>query len=199
MGIGQREPTRGQKTELLAEFAGGPLGADADFIKWEARTFWYFRGLWESHIIELVGKIGVVEAYGDSVKTAKPGVNPVPIFDRYFLGGVTSLRGYRYRQIGPKVGDEPIGGNSFFMGSAEYSIPIIERLRLAVFYDIGNVYAEAYDFDFKDFADNWGVGLRLNIPRLGPLRLDYGIPITHPSDVSGSGKFQFSVGFTRDY
>ena len=84
------------------------------------------------------------------------------------------------------------------MGSAEYSIPIIERLRLAVFYDIGNVYANAYDFNFKDYLDNWGVGVRLNIPRLGPLRLDYGIPITHPG-ANGSGKFQFSVGWNRDY
>jgi outer membrane protein insertion porin family len=71
-------------------------------------------------------------------------------------------------------------------------------LRLAVFYDIGNVYAESYDFDFKDYLDNWGFGVRLNIPRLGPLRLDYGIPITHPG-ASGSGKFQFSVGWNRDY
>jgi outer membrane protein insertion porin family len=193
------QPTRGGKVELLGEVAGGPLGADADFYKWEARTFWYFRGFWESHILELVGKIGVVEAYGDSVDNAKPGVNPVPLFDRYFLGGVTSLRGYRYRQIGPHSADEPIGGNTFWMGSAEYSIPLIERLRFAFFYDIGNVYYDAYDFDFKDFADNWGIGLRLNIPRLGPLRLDYGIPITHPKGMGGGGRFQFSVGFTRDY
>ncbi len=193
------QPTRGQKTELLTELAGGPLGADADFYKWEARTFWYFRGIWESHILELVGKIGVVEAYGDSARNATGGRNPVPLFDRYFLGGVTSLRGYRYRQVGPKIGDEPIGGDTFFFGSAEYSVPIIERLRLALFYDIGNVYEKAYDFKFRDFSDNWGVGIRLNIPRLGPLRLDYGIPITHDPTTSGSGKFQFSVGFTRDY
>jgi outer membrane protein insertion porin family len=194
------QPTRGQKTELLTEVAGGPFGADADFYKWEVRSFWYFRGLWESHIIELVGKAGVVEAYGDSEKNRVPGgPNPVPLFDRYFLGGVTSLRGFRYRQVGPKIGDEPIGGDTFFFGSAEYSIPIIERLRFALFYDIGNVYEKAYDFNFKDFSDNWGVGIRLNIPRLGPLRLDYGIPINHDPNTSGSGKFQFSVGFTRDY
>jgi len=110
------------------------------------------------------------------------------------------LRGYKYRQIGPKdfATGEPIGGNTFFLGSVEYSIPIIERLRLAAFYDIGNVYARAYDFDFKNYFDNWGIGVRLNIPRLGPLRLDYGIPITHPGE-SGNGKFQFSVGWNRDY
>ena len=191
------QPDRGQKTELLTEVAGGPLGADADFYKWEVRSFWYFPGFAEGHILELMGKIGVVEAYGDTANNPLPNV---PLFDRYFLGGVTSLRGFRYRQVGPKDAEtgEPIGGNTFFLGSAEYSIPIIERLRFAVFYDIGNVYAKSYDFDFKDYLDNWGVGVRLNIPRLGPLRLDYGIPITHPN-ANGSGKFQFSVGWNRDY
>jgi outer membrane protein insertion porin family len=89
--------------------------------------------------------------------------------------------------------------------------PQLERLRFAVFYDIGNVYENAFSFstskgppssryDFQDFYnDNWGVGIRLNIPRLGPLRLDYGIPITHDPKVSGSGHFQFSVGFRRNY
>jgi outer membrane protein insertion porin family len=191
------QPDRGQKTELLTELAGGPFGADADFYKWEVRSFWYFPGFAEGHILELMGKIGVVEAYGDTANNPLPNV---PLFDRYFLGGVTSLRGFRYRQVGPKdvLTGEPIGGNTFFLGSAEYSIPIIERLRLAVFYDIGNVYEKSYDFDFKNYLDNWGLGVRLNIPRLGPLRLDYGIPITHPN-ASGSGKFQFSVGWNRDY
>jgi outer membrane protein insertion porin family len=191
------QPNRGQRTELLTEFAGGPLGAEADFYKWELRSFWYFPGFAEGHIIEVMGKVGVVEAYGDMGDLPLPNV---PLFDRYFLGGVTSLRGYKYRQIGPKdlATGEPIGGNTFFLGSVEYSIPIIERLRLAAFYDIGNVYAKAYDFDFKNYFDNWGVGVRLNIPRLGPLRLDYGIPITHPGE-SGNGKFQFSVGWNRDY
>ena len=85
------------------------------------------------------------------------------------------------------------------MGSVEYSIPIVERLRFALFYDIGNVYRDSYDFDFANYSDNWGVGIRLNIPRLGPLRLDYGIPITHDENNGSSGKFQFSVGFRRDY
>jgi outer membrane protein insertion porin family len=185
------EPTRGQRTELLTELAGGPLGMDADFYKWEVRSSWFFPGFFEGHVWELVGRAGVAEPYGDSTR--------VPLFERYFLGGVNSLRGYRYRTIGPYEQGEPIGGNTFFFGSVDYTIPIIERLKFAIFYDVGNVYLKSYDFRFSDYADNWGVGIRLNIPRLGPLRLDYGIPITHSSDVSGGGKFQFSVGFTRDY
>lgn len=185
------EPTRGQRTELITEVAGGPLGAEADFFKWEVRSSWYFPGFFEGQFLEVVGRTGVVEPYGDSER--------VPLFDRYFLGGVHTLRGYKYRTVGPHEEGEPIGGNTFYMGSVEYSIPIVERLRFALFYDIGNVYLDAYDFDFGNYSDNWGVGIRLNIPRLGPLRLDYGIPITHDDNVSGSGRFQFSVGFRRDY
>ncbi len=185
------EPTRGQRTELITEVAGGPLGMDADFYKWEVRSSWFFPGFAEGHVWELVGRTGVAEPYGDSTR--------VPLFERYFLGGVNSLRGYKYRTIGPQEEGEPIGGNTFYFGSVDYTIPIIERLKFAIFYDIGNVYLNSYDFNFANFADNWGVGVRLNIPRLGPLRLDYGIPITHSRDVTGGGKFQFSVGFTRDY
>ena len=130
----------------------------------------------------------------------------LPLFDRFFLGGISSLRGYRYHDVGPHEDDEPIGGNTMWFGTLEYSLPIVpalERLRFAVFYDIGNVYEDAYSFtkrpEQRVYNDNWGLGLRLNIPRLGPLRLDYGIPITHDRDTSGSGRFQFSVGFRRDY
>jgi outer membrane protein insertion porin family len=201
------EPTRGQRTELLGEVAGGPLGAEADFFKWEVRSSWFFPGFFEGHVWEVNARTGVVEAYGDSAdRTDVPEFARVPLFDRYFLGGVTSLRGFRYRTVGPHStsvdgGDnEPIGGNTFYFGSVDYTIPIVERLKFAIFYDIGNVMLDAYDFDFKDYSDNWGVGIRLNIPRLGPLRLDYGIPINYDEEnVSGSGKFQFSVGFTRDY
>ncbi|MDB6037731.1 MAG: outer membrane protein assembly complex, YaeT protein, partial [Verrucomicrobiales bacterium] len=187
------EPNRGQRTELLTEIAGGPLGAEADFYRWELRSKWYFPGFMDGHIFEVGARGGVVEPYGRSSR--------VPLFDRYFLGGVDSLRGFKYRQVGPRIApsDEPVGGSTLYYGSAEYSIPIIDRLRLAVFYDIGNVLADPYDFDFGSFSDNWGIGVRLNIPHLGPLRLDYGIPISHDRYSNGSGQFQFSAGFTRDF
>ena len=52
-------------------------------------------------------------------------------------------------------------------------------------------------FDRED--DDWGLGFRLNIPHLGPLRLDYGIPITHDKYNGGGGKFQFGAGYTREF
>jgi outer membrane protein insertion porin family len=188
-------PNRGQRTELSSELAGGPLGAETDFYKFELRSSWYFPGFLEGHVWEVRGRAGVVENFGDTDR--------VPLFDRFFLGGVTSMRGFRYREVGPHEEDEPIGGETFWFGSVEYSIPIIERLRFAMFYDVGNVYLDAFDLDLttgqKSYNDNWGVGIRLNIPRLGPLRLDYGIPISHDEFSSGGGRFQFSVSYTSDY
>ncbi|MCI0535239.1 MAG: outer membrane protein assembly factor BamA [Verrucomicrobiales bacterium] len=199
---------RGQRTELFSEVASSTLGGDTDFYKARISSIWYFPGFFSGHIWELLGQAGVVDNYGDTSR--------VPLFDRYFLGGVTSLRGFKYRRVGPRyhqvdpvtgvdqiVNDEPIGGEMYWLGSVEYSLPIIERLRFAVFYDIGNVYENAYSFSLapgqRTYSDDWGVGFRLNIPRLGPLRLDYAFPISHDDGISGSGKFQFSVGFQRDF
>ncbi len=193
-------PNRGQRSEVLSELAGGPFGGETDFYKFELRSSWYFPGFFENHVWEMRGRAGVVETYSGSDR--------VPLFDRFFLGGVGSLRGYKYRDIGPReVGpqgdNEPVGGETYWFGSVEYSLPIVERLRFALFYDIGNVYENSFSFDRtsgqKFYSDNWGLGFRLNIPRLGPLRLDYGIPISHDDFISGRGRFQFSVSYTADY
>jgi outer membrane protein insertion porin family len=99
--------------------------------------------------------------------------------------------------------DEPIGGDSFWFGSLEYSIPILEKesgpsVRIALFYDAGAVGAGPFSFS-GNFDDDYGIGLRLDIPHLGPLRLDYGIPITHDQYNGASGKFQFGFGYTRGF
>ncbi len=247
-------PSRGQRTQVNADIAGGPFGGDTEMYRLEVETAYYFPGFAEGHVWEVVGKVGVVDTFG--------GGKRVPYFDRFFLGGGYSLRGYDYRDIGPQLqrwkngvedgkfgyyvnvegadgkpegqafvpvnskmayypfnqtplklpapGDKwtpvvedsselPLGGSSYWFGSVEYSIPIIDKLRVAFFYDIGMVYEDPYDFDFANYADNWGVGLRLLVPLLGPLRLDYGFPLTHPDYTEGGGQFHFGVGFTRDF
>ncbi|HYT60344.1 MAG TPA: outer membrane protein assembly factor BamA [Haliangiales bacterium] len=190
-------PNRGQRTSLGVSVAGGPLGGDTDFYKLELESKWYFRGPFEGHVLELGATAGVVERFGDSTR--------VPLFDRFFLGGATTMRGYKFRHVGPKDEfAEPIGGGTYWFGTAEYSVPIIERLRFAAFYDIGMVYQNAYSLDPNGFNtgtynDDWGIGIRLNIPQLGPLRLDYAFPITHGPDTSGAGRFQFSVGYERPF
>ena len=200
-------PNHGQRSELLTEYAGGPLGLDTDIYRVEARSTWYFPGFFSGHTFEAGGRVGVVDRHGSTPR--------VPLYERYFLGGLSSLRGYRYRQVGPRdLSNEAIGGSTYWYGTAEYTIPIIERLKFALFYDIGMVYRDAFSFDksyqfltapatfgtaaTKAYNDNYGVGLRINLP-IGPLRLDYGIPITSDPQNGGSGRFQFSAGYTREF
>lgn len=202
--------TRGNRTELSAELVGGPLGGDVSVYKLNAKTTFYFP-FFDKHVLQLLGAAGVVQAFGATkgdgtnvVETVIKGgvtslvtrtVNDVPIFDRYFLGGANTLRGFSFRKVGPKdVFGEPVGGNTYVNATAEYTFPIIERVRGAVFFDIGNVYSDAYDFSVGDLKSNVGLGVRLNLP-IGPLRLDYGYPIQTDKRTGTSGKFQFSVGY----
>jgi outer membrane protein insertion porin family len=186
-------PNRGQRTEFLTELAGGPFGGDRDFYKLELRSSWYFKGFSEGHVLQLTGMAGVVDNYGEDTR--------IPLFDRWFLGGMWSLRGFRYHYAGAENTfdtGEPIGGRSYWFGSAEYSVPVIERVRFALFYDIGNVFRDAYEFKMADYLDNWGLGLRLNLP-IGALRFDYGIPISTGASTGKSGRFNFGVGFDRPF
>lgn len=200
--------TRGSRSEFSAELVGGPIGGDVSVYKLNAKTTIYFP-VFRGHVLQLVGAAGVVEAFGDSQGSGLPfsdtnivtGVsrsgfaNDVPIFDRLFLGGANTLRGFDYRKVGPKDAfGEPIGGNTYVHATVEYTFPIIEKVRGAVFFDVGEVREQAYSFAIDDLRSDIGIGVRLNLP-VGPLRLDYGYPIK-TDDLSGtSGKFQFSVGY----
>ena len=180
-------PDAGQRTELTGEIVTG----DKEFFKLEFKTSWFIRGFAKGHVLELDGSTGLAESLGSG---------DVPFYERWYLGGMYSLRGFKYRTISPREPGftEPIGGDTYWFGSAEYSIPIIERLRFAVFSDIGSVAAKAFSFGGEYDAD-WGFGMRLVIPHLGPLRLDYGIPFHHDQYNSGSGQFQFGVGYQRPF
>ncbi len=209
----------GQISRITGEITVG----EREYYKLGIESSWFFKGFGAGHVLELAGKAGVAQKLGSA---------EIPIYERYYLGG-TDLRGYDIRGVGPRAvtqdgtAYEPIGGDTFWLVSAEYSIPLIttseDLLRLAFFYDIGNVSAKPWsnsgynvagklDIDgigpgstffptmagnTRAFSDAYGIGLRINIPRLGPLRLDYGIPIHHDPFSSSSGKFQFGVGFRR--
>jgi outer membrane protein insertion porin family len=189
-------PNAGQMTEILASVAAPP--GDTEFYKLEMRTSWFFRGFSTNHIIEVDGHLGVVSPWD--------GTTQVPIFERWFLGGLYNMRGYRYQTVGPEDHyGEPLGGDTLMFVTAEYSIPIIKMLRIAAFYDIGNVYPDPFSFNpgpGREFlTDDAGLGLRIILPIGGgtPLRLDYGIPITHDSNLGSSGRFQFGFGFTHPF
>lgn len=192
-----RLPNGGQRTEFTSEITSSYLGGERDFYKLELQSAWYFPGLFKGHVIEIGGRSGVVEGMrGDDV----------PFYERYYLGGMYSLRGFRYRAISPREDGfaEPIGGHSYWFGSAEYSLPLIDSeggagVRLAAFYDIGSVGDAPYSFNSSDYSANWGIGIRLNIPQLGPLRLDYGVPIRHDQYSTGKGRINFGVGWSRPF
>jgi outer membrane protein insertion porin family len=192
-------PNHGQRSELDTEFSTG----DKSFFKVEVKSDWFFPGFFKGHVLEAGGRAGIADSLSGG---------DVPFYDRYYLGGLYSLRGFKYRNIAPRdpqyginplMPGEPIGGDSYWFGSLEYSIPILEKengigVRFAMFYDAGSVGAGSYSFT-GNFNDNWGLGARLNIPHLGPLRLDYGVPIHHDKYNGSSGQFQFGVGYTREF
>lgn len=198
-------PDRGGRTELSASMTGGPLGGDVSFYNLDLRSSRYFRGFAKGHIVEILARMGFGDVFSDT--------SDIPFYKRYYLGGLYSLRGYKYRDVGPKQRTldnqdwEPVGGDTYWFASAEYSVPVIERVRLAAFYDVGMVYPGAFQFgpqpqlgpgyDTGIYASDFGFGIRLNLP-IGPLRLDYAIPLKHDNTLSGSGRFQFGVGYTRE-
>jgi outer membrane protein insertion porin family len=203
--------TRGARTEMSAEVVGGGLGGDINVYKLNLSSSVFFP-LPNQQVFELIGAAHVVDAFGSTaadgtnvIETVVNGVgpkqsvrrpvDPVPIFDRLFLGGANTLRGFAFRNVGPKdVNQQPIGGNTSINGTAEYSYPIIERVRGAFFFDVGDVYPNAYEVTVNDLKSDAGIGLRLNLP-IGPLRLDYGYPIMTDKQTGRVGKFQFSVGY----
>ena len=121
--------------------------------------------------------------------------NDAPIFERLFLGGANNLRGFDYRDVGPKdENGEPLGGDTSFYFTAELSFPIIEKVRGAVFYDVGEVSGGPGKFG-GGLNSDVGIGLRLFFLPTGPIRLDFGIPVSSDEFNDSSGQFNFNLGY----
>lgn len=180
-------PTRGNKTTLSARLSGGPLGFDTDVYGFEGETTTYLPIILD-HVLSLRLWAEVVQEYGDDTD--------VPLFDRLFLGGARNLRGFKYRYVGPYQNGEPIGGKTGALGSAEYTVTIYPNLlRVAGFYDIGNVWLDAYDFDVLHYCSDIGIGVRIDIPGF-PIRIDYAWPLQISGDVQRtSARFNFWLGY----
>ena len=180
-------PTSGNRTVLSAKWAGGPLGADVDIYELRARAQQHYPVVLD-HVLSFQGRVSTVDTHS--------GADRVPLFDREFLGGPRTIRAFRFRDVGPKDEDgEPIGGNSEWWATAEYTIPLAEQLRFATFYDMGMVTPDSYDWEFGDFNSSAGIGVRIDLPMF-PLQLDYSWPLESDEHNDNSGRFSFLFGTT---
>jgi outer membrane protein insertion porin family len=212
----------GSRFELDLTTAGGPLGGNFQYNKIESRNAIYLPlTRWHTQTIEVLLRAGVVKEAGDSTF--------VPYEERFYLGGPNTLRGFEFRDVSPKEGfyapavgqgrvPYEIGGKTYGLFSAEYSIGFTEGFRGAIFYDGGFVNKAAGDFGLKrdiqrdafdgqqvvlgwnnsGWNDNFGFGIRISVMGT-PLRLDYAIPMSTSGDTSAGGndngpQFNFTFG-----
>jgi len=185
------DPTIGTVLGASVEVAGGGFAADTDFVKLRQNYSQYFP-LTENEkwIFSIHESSGYVSQYGRSDR--------VPIFERFFVGGSSSVRGYDERDVGPKSDDiyrDPIGGNVRLVTNLELSYEITDILKAYVFQDSGTAWRDIDDMDGSELRFSVGAGLGITTP-MGPLRVDYGIPLNADED-QGSGRFHFRVGLGR--
>lgn len=176
---------RGQRFTFSPYVAGGFLGGNTQVYGLDFEGSQYFHLPWDT-ILVINGEIATVSQWGNGTD--------VPIFERLYLGGSNNLRGFPYREVGPQdENGEPVGGKSMWRTTIEWTFPIIEKARGAIFYDTGFVNSGEWSFGFNHLASDVGIGLRLDLP-IGPLRLDYGWPLQRDG-YNGGGRFNFNVGY----
>jgi outer membrane protein insertion porin family len=180
-------PRRGFRFDVQGYLAGGFLGGETDIFGFDLEASKYFL-LPGDTILTLEAQFGAVDTWS--------GGDKVPIYDRLYLGGPNNMRGFRYRDVGPKDEDgEPVGGQTLARFTIEYTFPIVESVRGAIFYDVGFVNRGAWDFNTGNYNSDVGIGILLELPAVGPIRIDYGIPLQADEHNDSSGKFQFNVGY----
>ncbi|OQY06901.1 MAG: outer membrane protein assembly factor BamA [Desulfobacteraceae bacterium 4572_123] len=180
-------PTRGQNHSFSVEYAG--LGGDIAFTKYLAETGWYIPLVWEFTGF-LHGKTGFVKENSD---------NGLPDYERFYLGGMNSLRGFDWRDVSPTekniFGDDVrVGGDKFVQFNAEILFPLLKESGLmgVVFFDTGNAYNNDEAIDLGNMRESVGYGIRWYSP-MGPIRLEYG-HILDPKEDEADGQWEFTMG-----
>lgn len=178
------EPRRGVLAGLSAKFATGLLLSETDFLKVQAYASTY-KGLSRRVVLAASLRGGVAKGFGDT--------RELPLVERFFLGGRTTVRGYEQDLLGPKGADNnPTGGNAFAMGSIEVRTDVGRGIGIVTFLDGGNVWTKTEEFDLTTLKYTTGLGLRYNTP-VGPFRIDYGFKLNKETGES-DGEIHFSLG-----
>lgn len=194
-------PTRGHRYGSSLEIAGGPIGGSQSYVRLTG-VGTYYRPVGRSRIQQVFAvnsSVGYITPYEDQ--------DLFP-FDRYYTGGESSIRGFRYRSIwvrdpdtGATVIDEsgfPVGGDKLFVLNLEYHFVINETFRFLLWTDAGNVYSEFQNYDLSNLRHSAGVEFRVTVPLFGaPLRFIWANNLDPIDDaILGADRFesfQFSI------
>ena len=180
------DPTRGSTVSIAVDFAG--VGFGERFVR-SVFTTTYFQPMpWLDHVLSFRHMAGYSVGWDN---------DPVPLFERFYLGGSNSLRQFKSLHVSPKDSSGTrIGGNAELLGTVEYQIPLFFGIKAALFYDVGNVWgpdiAGGTKIDITDVRHGVGAGFRWNSP-FGPIRVDYGIKLDRKNG-ENLGNFNFSAG-----
>jgi outer membrane protein insertion porin family len=180
-------PTRGFILSGSVENVGGIFGGDKDFIKYGIAANKYFGFFDKKVVLELSGSLSLADSYGDTDK--------IPVYERYYAGGANTIRGYKERQVSPRdsVTNDPIGGSARLLSSAEVTFPIVEKIiKGALFADAGEVWIDRSELFTSNLKYGVGLGARVKTP-IGPVKLDYGWPLSDNHGDEKKGRFYFSM------
>jgi outer membrane protein insertion porin family len=183
------DPKTGSRNTIFVQYAGGSLGGDPNFIKSVADSAWYFPVIWDT-VFMMRGRIGYATSLSDK---------PLPSGERFFVGGASTVRGYRYGTIGPiETGADGsqnrIGGDKELIFNLEYTFPLVPAARLKglVFYDMGRAFNDDEPIRIGQLRHSYGWGFYWLSP-MGPLRFEWGnIVNQQPTDERSA--FEFSIG-----
>ena len=183
------DPKTGSRNTAFLTYSGGPLGGDPEFIKTVGDSAWYFPLFWDT-VFMTRGRVGYANSLIDL---------PLPSAERFFVGGATTVRGYRYGTVGPmEVAPDGtlnrVGGNKELIFNFEYNFPIVPAARLkgVLFYDIGKAFDDSEAIRIHQLRHSWGWGFWWLSP-MGPLRFEWGYIIDRKPDDQAS-QFEFSIG-----
>ncbi len=178
--------TEGSKHVVSTKYAGGPFGGDAQFTKVEASTSWYFPLIWKT-TFHFKGAAGQVWETED---------DKLPVYDRFYLGGINTVRGFEYGKISPEEDGDRIGGDKMWYTNMEIIFPILEEqgIQGITFYDMGYVFDDGESWGLDDYESAVGLGIRWLSP-MGPISVVWGYNLD-PTDDEDQSVFDFSIGGT---